>query len=77
MTVARRLNYSERSGKVVGTRSRGNANRESVGRVNTGPQVADTNFVCTPPRGNGFRESTVRVATCLPVADSDFYIDPD
>ena len=63
----RRLNYSERSGKVVGTRSQSNANRESAARVTTGPPVADTNFVCTPPRGNASRESALRVTTGPPV----------
>ena len=76
-TVSRRLNYSERSGKVVDTRSQSNANHESVARVTTRPPVADTDLVCTPPRGNASRESTVRVATGPPVADTNFSIDPD
>lgn len=61
-TSARRLNYSERSGKVVDTLSQGNANHESVARVTTGPPVAETDVVFTPPRGNAIRESTVGVA---------------
>ena len=76
-TVGRRLNYSERSGEVVVTRYQSNSNRESAARVTTGPPVADTDFVCTPPRGNASRQSTVRVATGLPVADTGFSIDPD
>ncbi|XP_074639484.1 uncharacterized protein LOC141897759 [Acropora palmata] len=76
-TVARRLNYSERSGKVVDTSSQSNANHESVARVTIGPPDADTDLVCTPPRGNASRESTVRVATGPPVADTNFSIDPD
>ena len=76
-TVARRLNYSERSGKVVDTRSQSNANHESIARVTTGPPAADTDLVCMPPRGNASRESTVRVATGSPVADTNFSIDPD
>ena len=76
-TVARRLNYSERSGKVVDTRSQSNANHESVARVTIGPPDADKDLVCTPPRGNASRESTVRVATGPPVADTNFSIDPD
>ena len=76
-TVGRRLNYSERSGKVVVTRYQSNYNRESAARVTTGQPVADTDLVCTPPRGNANGESTVRVATGPPVADTDFSIDPD
>ena len=76
-TVARRLNYSERSGKVVDTRSQSNASQESVARVTTGPPAADTDLVCAPPRGNASRKSTVRVATDPPVADTNFSIDPD
>ena len=76
-TVARRLNYSERSGKVVGTRSHSNANRESAARVTTGSPVTDMDFVCTPPRGNVNRENAARVATGPPVANTDFSIDPD
>lgn len=58
-TVARRLNYSDRSGKVVDTRPQSNANHESVARVTIGPPDADTDLVCTPPRGNASRKSTV------------------
>ena len=76
-TVARRLNYSERSAKVVDIRSKSNATHESVARVTTSPPVADTDVVCTPPRGNTSHESTVRVATGPPVSDTDFSIDPD
>lgn len=61
----------------MGTLSQSNANRESATRVASGPPVADTNFVCTPPRGNASRESTVRVTTGPPVADTDFSIYPD
>ena len=61
----------------MGTCSQSNANRESAAQVTTGPPVADTNFVCTPPRGNASRYSTARVTTGLPVADTDFSIDPD
>ena len=77
LTVARRLNYSERSGKVMDTRSQSNANPESVARVTTGPPVADTDLVCTPPLGNASREGTVLAATGQPVADTNFSIDPD
>ena len=76
-TVARRLNYSESSGKVVDTRSQSNANHESIAQVTIGPPDADTDLGCTPPRGNASRESTVRVATGPPVADTNFSIDPD
>lgn len=76
-TVARRLNYSESSGKVVDTRSQSNANHESIAQVTIGPPDADKDLVCTPPRGNASRESTVRVATGPPVADTNFSIDHD
>ena len=76
-TVARRLNFSESSGKVVDTRFQSNANHESIAQVTIGPPDADTDLVCTPPRGNASRESTVRVATGPPVADTNFSIDPD
>ena len=59
------------------TRSQSNANHESVARVTTGPTVADTDLVCTPPSGNASRESTVRVSPGPPVADRNFSIDPD
>ena len=75
-TAVRRLNCSERSGKVVGTRSHSNANTEDAARVTTGPLVADTNFVCTPSRGNASRESTLRDTTGAPVVDTDFSTDP-
>ena len=61
----------------MGTCSQSNANRESAARVTTGPPVADTNFLCTPPRVNPSRKSTVRVTTGPPVDDTNFSIDPD
>ena len=45
-TIAKRLNYSERSGKDVGTCSQSNANHESLAQVTTGSPVSDTDFMC-------------------------------
>ena len=76
-TTVRRLNCSERSGKVVATRSHSNANTESAARVTTGPLVADTDFACTPSRDNVSRENTLRDTRGPPVVDTDFSTDPD